>query len=149
MESTVLAAVGRAALALSFPEEVDEFDAALLRYLGGGTGQPTPPVGMGIDLLPLADHLVPVLTFLFGAAAARGTERATDALTERTKTALGKLLNRTSSPQQDAPEPLDPEQEREVYNAVVCELDGTVTPDEARKLARGIIGALRLRGDNR
>ncbi|MEV4636467.1 hypothetical protein AB0J80_03855 [Actinoplanes sp. NPDC049548] len=144
MESAALADLGRTALELSYPEEADEFDAAWDRHHGGGRHRPRPPVGIGVDLLPLADHLVTALTFLSGAAATRVTERATDALTDRTKSRLAALISRADiAPPR--PAPLDAAQEREVFDLLVGRLRDVLSPEEAERIAEGVIGALRLR----
>ncbi|MEV0900482.1 hypothetical protein [Actinoplanes sp. NPDC049802] len=142
---TVLTEVSRQTLQLSYPDEVDEVEAALRRYRGGGRGKPKPPVGMGVELLPLADYVIPVLAGLFGIASARVAERATDALTDRTRALLADLRDR---PGQVAG-PLTPEQEREVFESVVLSLEGKVRPAEAQRLANGVIGALRMRSNGR
>ncbi|GAA0479177.1 hypothetical protein Aca07nite_86580 [Actinoplanes capillaceus] len=142
---TVLSEVGRQTLQLSYPDEVDEVEAALRRFRGNARRRPKPPVGMGVELLPLADYVIPVLAGLFGIASGRIAERATDALTDRTRALLAELRDRPGP----GAGPMTPEQEREVFESVLLSLEGKVSPEEAQRVAHGVIGALRMRSTGR
>ncbi len=137
----VVVEVTRQALLASFPDEVEDLDAALNRLEHAGRSRTRPPVGMGIDMMQMSDYLLTAVAGLLGAVGGALAEQAADVLSEKTRKMLAS--RRGGSP--DSFDPLDPEQEEEVCAAVVLTLTGKVTPDEAQTLGRAVIGALRLR----
>lgn len=132
----MVAELCRSTLALSYPEEVEEVDAALARL--GGHARKGPPVAMGVQLLPLADYLLSALMFLTGAAATHVAERGVDALTDRVKEILDRRLGRRTAV------PISLRDERDVVDALQRLLDAA-TPEEADKIGQAFI--IVLRGD--
>ncbi|ARE78454.1 hypothetical protein ACFVZ8_07435 [Streptomyces sp. NPDC059558] len=137
----VVVEVTREALLSSYPDEVEDLDAALERIEREGRSRVRPPVGMGVDMLPLADYVLPAVAALLGAVGGALAEQASAVVSERTKAGLARLRGHA----QDPFVPLAPEQEEEVCAAVVLMLQGKVTPEEAATLGLAVVGALRLR----
>lgn len=133
--------VTRQAFLSSYPDEVEDLDAALERFERQGRPRARPPVGMGVDMLPLADFLLPAVAALFGAVGGALAEQTAAALSEKTKAGLARLRGHS----QGSFDPLAPEQEEEVCAAVVLMLQGKVTSEEADTLGLAVVGALRLR----
>ncbi|MFM9594852.1 hypothetical protein ACKI1J_29890 [Streptomyces scabiei] len=133
--------ITRQTLLSSFPEEVEDLDAALERLERQGRSRGRPPVGMGVDMLPLADYVLPAVAALFGAVGGALAEQTATMLTERTRAGLARLRGDA----QNTFDPLAPEQEEEVRAAVVLMLKGKVAPEEADTLGLAVVGALRLR----
>ncbi len=137
--------VTRQALGVSYPDEVEDLDAAVERFERAARARFLPPVRMGVEMLPLADHLLPVVAALLGAVGGALAEQAATLLSERTKA----LMARRCGHPQDPFVPLAPEQEEEVRAAVVLMLHGKVTQEEADVLGLAVVGALRLSGGER
>ncbi|WEH13274.1 hypothetical protein [Streptomyces sp. VNUA24] len=133
--------ITRQALLASCPEEAEDLDAALERWERQGRSRARPPVGMGVDMLPLADHLLPAVAALFGAVGGALAEQTATVLSEKTRAGLARLRGEAHH----TFDPLAPEQEEEVRAAVVLMLKGKVTPEEADTLGLAVVGALRLR----
>ncbi|MBP5865932.1 M48 family metalloprotease [Streptomyces sp. LBUM 1484] len=75
----------------SYPEETEDLDAALERLERQGRSRARPPVGMGVDMLPLADHLLPAVAALFGAVGGALAEQTATVLSEKTRAGLARL----------------------------------------------------------
>ncbi|MFE7760426.1 hypothetical protein [Streptomyces sp. NPDC057438] len=133
--------VTRQAFLSSYPEEIEDLDAALERLERQGRSRARPPVGMGVDMLPLADYVLPAVAALFGAVGGALAEQTAMVLSDKTRAGLARLRGHTQGPF----DPLVPEQEEEVRAAVVLMLRGKVTPEEADTLGLAVVGALRLR----
>ncbi|MEU1553753.1 hypothetical protein ABZ517_13670 [Streptomyces scabiei] len=133
--------ITRQAFLSSYPEETEDLDAALERLERQGRSRARPPVGMGVDMLPLADHLLPAVAALFGAVGGALAEQTATVLSEKTRAGLARLRGEPHH----TFDPLAPEQEEEVRAAVVLMLKGKVTPEEADTLGLAVVGALRLR----
>ncbi|MFC4068667.1 hypothetical protein [Actinoplanes subglobosus] len=134
MEAALVADLCRSTLALSYPDEVEEVDAALARF--GGGARRSPPVAMGVQLLPLADHLFAALMFLTGAAATHVAERGVDAVFNRVREFLGRRFDRRPPP------PISAQDEQDVV-IVLRRLLDEATPEEADRIGRAFIIVLR------
>ncbi|WP_457033694.1 hypothetical protein [Kitasatospora sp. P5_F3] len=82
--------VTRQALGVSYPDEIEDLDAAVERFERAARARFLPPVRMGVEMLPLADHLLPVVAALLGAMGGALAEQAATLLSERTKALMAR-----------------------------------------------------------
>jgi hypothetical protein len=155
-------------VALAYPGERELFDEVLAEFRSDPQGLLTggrlrPPVGMGVDLALATPYVLSVVSFLIGVVTETATSRVIDALSQATRTKVARLLRRRSKDRATAtqnrdgnaelistPACLDSGQEREVH-AVLVEraVAFGLGKAKARYLADSVVGALRLRCEER
>ncbi|MBM2616269.1 hypothetical protein JIG36_11945 [Actinoplanes sp. LDG1-06] len=136
-------AVGEVVVRESYPQELEDFDAAAEWFRTASPPARTfrPPVGMGVEFASIVPIVLSAVSLLATAVATAAGEELTRATREKLAAAFRR--RRELGP---APAFLTPEQEREVYRLIRSRAAGPLDDEEARRLAEAVIGALRLRG---